>query len=457
MSCVSAQDAADSAAPTPPAQVLGGDVRAKHEGELPFWCSDRLETFLQLVSVASDPDECRGVLRRRALVHALIDDGGLDWGCEWAALVVQRIRQSRAAGFDNSTGKPISSVLPDCKSIAAAAGSDFRDSLVVISFGAAGGGFQLSQDLRRFMLSYLCWDDGLIYHDYASLVGHPQSRLVMGADGVTRQLNDNWNIYFANALDASPVMVIVASESWCSSAWCALERRQRMEVLAAKQAPGGPAAYVPSAASSPGAAGAAGAGSEYLRRQAELETELERLKGDWDRSARSMEDVNESVFRSIAFGNQRGRCEVYLFVDDPRGSSASAELRHIHARVAESQRFYYLPGSGMSEMECALELHSLCVRVTELIDDQATRESFGSGSALYDMITADDMPSAQRELLLRQQRQHKSGLWRLRLLASKDAAAAETAAQAERQAYLLSRRDEALGRGLLFDTGPCPF
>jgi hypothetical protein len=230
-----------------------------------------------------------------------------------------------------------------------------------------------------------------------------------------------------------------------------------MEVLAAKQLSGGATAYAPSSASSPGAAGAAGAGSDYLRRQAELETELHRLKAERDRSAKSMEDVHESVFRSMAFGNQQGRCEVFLFIDDPHGSSASPELQQVHARVPESQRFYYLPGSGMSAMQCALELHSLCVRVTELIDDQATRESFGSGVALHDMITADEIPSAQRELLLRQQRQHNSGLWRLRLLASEDAAAAEKAAQAEREAYLQRSRDDALGRGLLFDTGACPF
>ena len=29
----------------------------------------------------------------------------------------------------------------------------------------------------------------------------------------------------------------------------------------------------------------------------------------------------------------------------------------------------------MSKAECALELHSLCVRVTELIEDQAKREA----------------------------------------------------------------------------------
>ena len=76
---------------------------------------------------------------------------------------------------------------------------------------------------------------------------------------------------------------------------------------------------------------------------------------------------------AVAFGNQRGRCEVFLYTDDPDGSSASAELRQVHAGVPESQRFYYLPQCGMSYLECALELHSLCVRVTELIDDQANR------------------------------------------------------------------------------------
>ena len=457
-----------------PIENLVGDVRAKREGELPFWCSDGLEPLLELVARDNDLTACgeqidhlekhaewlmhddfarhlgtrtlelvsgaaagsgyRKALRRRALVRALAEDGGLAWGCDRATSVVERLRQVRA---QSSSGARESDSLVD----------DFRNSLVVISFGAAGGGFQLSQDLRRFMLGYLGWVEGLIYHDYASLVGHPQSRLVTGADGVTRQLNDHWNLYFTNALEASPVMVIVASEAWCNSAWCSLERRQRMEALAAKQAPGGPAAYEPTAASRPEAAGTAGTASVYLERQAELEAEIERRKLEWSRSYRSLAEMNEGVFRTIAFGNQQGRCEVFLFTDDPHGTQASPELQQIHACVPEPQRFYHLPGRGMSKSECALELHSLCVRVTELIEDQAKREAIGSGDALYAMTMSDEMPAAQ----------HRTGLWRLRMLGELDVAAAEAAAEAEREAALQSGREDALRRGLLFDTGPCPF
>jgi hypothetical protein len=424
--------------------VLGSAVAPKLKGQLPSWCSGGLEPVLQLIAGACASDKCRRLSRRRALVRALVEDGGLDWGCLCAASALHRLRQCRARVSSGAT--------------AVAGGEhDFRDSLVVISFGAAGGGFQLSQDVRRFMLSYMQWDDSVIYHDYASLVGHPHSRLVTGADGVTRQLNDNWNVYFANALAASPVMVVVASEAWCGSAWCALEKRQRTEVLAAKQAPGGPASYAPTAASDPAAAGTPGTASEYLRRQAELEAELEGVKQQWHRSAGSMQDVNESVYRAVAFGNQRGRCEVYLFIDDPNGSNASAELRQVHARVPECQRFYHLPHCGMSAVECALELHSLCVRVTELIDDQASRESIGGGDAIYSMIMRAEPTAAQENIVLQQQRQHRSGLWRLRSLAHADAVAADAAAQAERSAALLSARQDAIDRGLVFDTGPCPF
>jgi hypothetical protein len=170
-----------------------------------------------------------------------------------------------------------------------------------------------------------------------------------------------------------------------------------------------------------------------------------------------MHDVNESVYRAVAFGNQRGRCEVFLFTDDPNGSSASAELSQVHAGVPESQRFYYLPHCGMSYLECALELHSLCVRVTELIDDQANRESIGGGEALYSMIASEEIAAAQWDVLLRQQRQQRSGLWRLRQLAHQDAVANDAAAQAERSAALMLSREDAIARGLLFDTGPCPF
>ena len=111
----------------------------------------------------------------------------------------------------------------------------------------------------------------------------------------------------------------------------------------------------------------------------------------------------------------------------------------------------------MSYLECALELHSLCVRVTELIDDQANRESIGGGEALYSMVTSEEIAAAHWDVLLRQQRQHRSGLWRLRQLAHQDAVANDAAARAERSAALMSSREDAIARGLAFDTGPCPF
>ena len=125
--------------------------------------------------------------------------------------------------------------------------------------------------------------------------------------------------------------------------------------------------------------------------------------------------------------------------------------------MTECQRFYYLPHCGMSAVECALELHSLCVRVTELIDDQASRESIGGGDGIYSMIMREEPTAAQENIVLKQQRQHRSGLWRLRSLAHADAVAADAAAQAERSAALLSARQDAIDRGLVFDTGPCPF
>lgn len=204
------------------------------------------------------------------------------------------------------------------------------------------------------------------------------------------------------------------------------------KVLVAKQTSGGPEAYIPTAASDPAAAGAAGAASDYLRRHVELEAELENPKQRWHRSARSMHCFNESVYRAVAFGNQQGRCEVFLFTDDPNGSSASAEL----CQACPSPAFLLPSPCRMRYLESALELHSLCVRVTELIDDQANRESV---------------------VLLRQQRQNRMGLWRLRELAHRDAVTNDAAAQAERSAALMSSRQDAIARGLLFDIGPYPF
>ncbi len=73
------------------------------------------------------------------------------------------------------------------------------------------------------------------------------------------------------------------------------------------------------------------------------------------------------------------------------------------------------------------------------------------------MITFEEIATVQWDVLLRQQRQNRFRLWRLRQLAQRDAMTNDAAAQAERSAALMSSREDAIARGLVFDTGPCPF
>eukprot|EP00854_Cymbomonas_tetramitiformis_P003191 gene3191-4037_t len=179
-------------------------------------------------------------------------------------------------------------------------------------------------DIRQFILSHLGWEPGVVYHDYASLVGHPLSEVVMGDDGITRQLNSNWNVYFANyALAASPVMLFIVTEAWWLSPWCALEQRQRTEVKQAKQAPEGLRGYYRTDHSDP-AAGIAGdiSTAGYQQRHRQLEDELEAQRMEWRRADRDFGDLSEGVFRAVAFGNKRD--EVYLFTEDPGGPEANA-------------------------------------------------------------------------------------------------------------------------------------
>ena len=79
------------------------------------------------------------------------------------------------------------------------------------------------------------------------------------------------------------------------------------------------------------------------------------------------------------------RNELYLFIDDPNamedeettadGNDRSA-LRRVHDSIPEFQRFYH--HAGMPPEEKALELHALCVRIGEVIEEQARLEAAGA-------------------------------------------------------------------------------
>jgi hypothetical protein len=528
------------------------EISVKHEGQLPAWCP--VESFL--AQMHNSESSARKAQRRNALVAGCLQkasSGDEDaeekisnlraWGSERVARAVSFYQRVRLQEFCRTE-------LPD-----------FTDALVVVSFGARDGGFQLSQDLRTWMLGYLGWPQSAIYHDYASLVGHPLSVIEKGADGVTRQLNPNWNLYFHNALTAAPVMVFVVSEAWTQSAWCALELRQRVETKVAKQTPAGVASYRSSAHSNPAHAmhvppvpsdeageAAAQLGAEsasadpataaanaYLARYGEMAEQLEEVRVGWQRSQRSFAEATEGVFRAVAFGSKKN--ELYLFVDDPfpaaaestakasesaspgtatselpdssaasQAASPSAALRAVHDSVPEHQRFYHLP--SMSNTAKALELHALCVRLGEVIEEQGNVEAFGSGQALLQMIlsgTTVERSEGGNECTVSldfgcsgsddggsngsngggrggsggshgsgcsacvgvssDNNSHVSGVSRgfgsslrgLRELADADARRQEAEVQRAQEARLDAGKRSAIERGLLFDTGPCPF
>lgn len=385
--------------------------------------------------------------RKRALTRCFFECGAIE---KWPSMTfVERYRESR-----------LQSVLPTIP--------DFRDSLCVISFGARDGGFELSQEIRRWMQEYLGWSNDLIYHDYASLIDHPMSSVVVGDDGVSRQLNVNWNVYFANALSVSPVIIFIVSEAWCKSPWCALERRQRMESLMAKQVVDGPAGYTCTSMSNPESAKAVedshDPASVYYSRQLELEELLADFKDQKGLYTSDFSDVKESIFRGVAFGQKRG--EIFLFTDDPLGPNASKTLRMVHDSISENQRFYFLP-KIVTKIECELELHSMCVRVVEVIEEQTNIESVGSGSRFHENLfkgvvlraNEDGSQTATHnsDFNFESVTESNSFLQPLHDLTKSNESRAALQEEEAFEAELTKGCFDAIGRGLLFDSGPCPF
>lgn len=424
---------------------------AKNDGEAPNWFSsvEDVERLLEQQRGSSGEESSRRTQRLEALVQCIVSNGGMDWCCEDVTSVVDRYRATR-----------LQEVLPELP--------DFRDTLVTVSFGSRDGGFQLSQEIRNFILGYLSWPASAVYHDYASLVGHPLSTVVTGDDGITRQLNDNWNLYFANALSSSPVMVFVVNEAWCHSPWCALERRQRTEEKAAKQAAGGPTAYEKSEHSDPSQAGSGE--QEYQARYEALLELLEDQKATRDRASaqHSAEALWDSIFHAVAFGS--GRNEIFIFTEEICDSSEA--MRAVHDAVPEHLRFYHTP--QMSLLEKGLELHALCLTIVEVIETQAVAEGCGSGVAMHEemcgkgvigsVAKADGSKTITIDL---QQATAPDPRWgptlfegklvALQSLSLQDDRGREAREREELEGRLAAGRADAMAWGLEFDIGPCPF
>jgi hypothetical protein len=455
---------------------------SKQEGVLPSWCSGNIVDLANRL-LPSSSEQSGMAKRRRALVQGILTKNTCgtsnlqNWGCDRVNRAVTNYRKVRLREY-------VRTELPD-----------FTESLIVISFGARDGGFQLSQDIRQWILSHTGLHKEDIYHDYASLVGHPLSKVVVGDDGITRQLNENWNVYFSNALAASPVMIFIVSEAWTQSAWCALEHRQRDELKIIKQAPGykdGKSTYEKSSHSNPDDAAfvpppsaeerdtkktvgqqekvidtAAASAVSYLDRHAEMLSQLEEIRTSWKQE--TFEEVTESVYRKIAFGSKKN--ELYIFVDHDGSLKeeahkeeagqvlASDAIKQVHTSVPEYQRFYHTP--WMNEEEKALEMHALCVRLTEVIEEQAQVESMGNGKemnrridAAFEALTTE---SGEKSSSNSKRSTPCSSLNGLRQLAAEEDARQKQEEKRKREARLNAMRKNAIQCGLKFDTGPCPF
>ncbi|KAK3278338.1 hypothetical protein CYMTET_13725 [Cymbomonas tetramitiformis] len=318
------------------------------------------------------------------------------------------------------------------------------------------------KDIRQFILSHLGWEPGVVYHDYASLVGHPLSEVVMGDDGITRQLNSNWNVYFANyALAASPVMLFIVTEAWWLSPWCALEQRQRTEVKQAKQAPEGLRGYYRTDHSDP-AAGIAGdiSTAGYQQRHRQLEDELEAQRMEWRRADRDFGDLSEGVFRAVAFGNKRD--EVYLFTEDPGGPEANATPFVQCMIPSPSTSVSIIPQTSALWRKASSYTPCLMQGLT-LVKEGVAGKTFSINlvsDSSDDDVVDEKLEGTEQEDGCHERSETPQGtsvLWRLQALADLDALRAKEWADRKFEARLNQLHEKAISDGLRFETGPCPF
>jgi hypothetical protein len=102
---------------------------------------------------------------------------------------------------------------------------DFTKTRVVLSFGAAAGGFEFAMELRRnIMAKYgkqFLDDPTFVYLDAESLREDQATRYTWDDKlGIWKMSNEFWKQYYGSAMDNCQYMVFLISEPWLRSNWC---------------------------------------------------------------------------------------------------------------------------------------------------------------------------------------------------------------------------------------------
>lgn len=90
---------------------------------------------------------------------------------------------------------------------------------VLISFGAAGGGFELAWALKHDLEEVLGAET--TYLDAISLAGDPYTRYTWNeAQGIWKMSNEHWFGQYVDAMFNSKVMIFIVTKEWLDSYYC---------------------------------------------------------------------------------------------------------------------------------------------------------------------------------------------------------------------------------------------
>lgn len=102
---------------------------------------------------------------------------------------------------------------------------DFSKTRVLLSFGAAAGGFEFAMALRRDIMGKYGKseqaDPEFVYVDAESLRNEAQTRYTWDAAlGIYKMSNPCWDTFYKSAMSRCDFMVFLLSAPWLKSNWC---------------------------------------------------------------------------------------------------------------------------------------------------------------------------------------------------------------------------------------------
>lgn len=94
-----------------------------------------------------------------------------------------------------------------------------NDVKVLISFGAAGGGFELAWAIKHDLDEIL--GNGSTYLDAIFLSDDEHTRLTWSEQlGIWKMSNDNWLRHYVDAMNSCKSMLFIITEEWLESYYC---------------------------------------------------------------------------------------------------------------------------------------------------------------------------------------------------------------------------------------------